>query len=114
MIYLPNINYPCYVIQDKDTIRAYHTQPYNPGYNQSVAIAYTDYYINSHYLEKEGSQNFNYNTTLPTCINKNNLTNEFYYRNDFDSILIIFMIIVIFGIYLPIKIFSRLFKRGNL
>lgn len=111
MIYVPNINYACYVVQDMNTIRAYHSQPYNPSNNQSVGISYTDYYINSHYLTKDGTQNFNYNTTLPNCINKSNLTNEVYYRNDFDNILIIFTIMCIFCFLIPLKVFIRLFRR---
>lgn len=111
MIYLPEISYACYEVRDKDTIRAYHTQPYNPPTNQSITITYTDYFINSHYLSKNGTQNFGYNTTLPSCINKNTLTNDFYYRNDIDNILIIFLIIVIFIYYLGIKPIIRLFGR---
>lgn len=110
MIYVPNQNYACYVVQDSNTIRAYHTQP-----NYNSTVNYTDYYVNSHYLEKVGQQTWgNYNTTLPTCMDKNLITNNFYYRNDFDSILIIFLIMSIFCFYIPLKIFSRLFKRGGL
>lgn len=118
MIYVDveNINdYSCYVVTNSDTIRAYRTMPTRPsntGYQNTVN--YRDFYVNSHYMYLDGTQSFSYNSTIPTCLNKNILTNEFYYRNDFDSILIIFIIIVIFGIYLPIKIFSRLFKRGGL
>lgn len=108
MIYLPNINYSCYVVHDKDTIRAYHT---NPTYNSDVD--YTDYFINSHYLEKTGVQRFGQQqyTTLPTCITSSNLTTDFYYRNDLSDILIIFSIIILFGFLLPWKIISRFWKR---
>lgn len=101
MIYLPKSDYPCYVIQSGDVIRAYHTKPYNPGYNQTVSLTYTDYYINSHYLEKVGTQNFNSNTTLPTCIDSNLITNAYYYRNDFDSIMTVFMcfLVILFIIW---------------
>lgn len=112
MIYVPNLNdYKCVVVQDKDTIRAYKEQPYNPNYNNSIQIDYTDFYVNSNYLYKNGTQNFNYNTTLPNCIDNNNLTSEVYYRNDFDKILIMLLIFTIFCIFIPLKIFVRLFRR---
>lgn len=110
-IYVPDLSYSCYTLIDKDTIRAYTKTPYNPGYNQSINIDYRDYYINSNYLYKDGTQQFSSYTTLPVCLDKTLLTNEVYYRNDFDKILIIFIIlcIIIFGI--PLKIFLRFFKR---
>lgn len=113
MYYVPKDNYPCYVIQDSNTIRAYHIKPYNPSYNTSIQIAYTDYYVNSHYMNRDGSQSFNYNSSLPSCLDSSLITSESYYRNDFDSILIIFIIMSIICFYLPLKIFFRLFKRGN-
>ncbi len=111
MIYLPKTDYPCYTIQSGDIIRAYHTKPYNPSYNQSVQLTYTDYYINSHYLEKVGTQNFGYNTTLPTCIDSNLITDAYYYRNDFDSIMVVFMcfMIIFFMIW---KISLKSLVRG--
>ena len=111
MIYVPDLNYKCYVLQDKDTIRAYETKPYNPSYNQNITIKYRDYYINSHYLYKDSQQNFGYSSSLPVCLSTNELTNEFYYRNDFDSILIIFLIMTIFIVLVPLKICSRFFRR---
>lgn len=114
MIYVPDISYECYVVQNGDTIRAYKLKPYNPSYNQSVTIEYRDYYINSNYLYNDGTQQFNNYTSLPTCLEKSLLTDEYYYRNDFDKILVILAIMTIFIIYLPLKIFSKLFKRGRL
>lgn len=105
-IYVPNLNYKCFSIIDKDTIRAYLTTP------TTGTITYDDYYLNSHYLVKRGSQTFsNYNTYTIYCINSSNLTNDFYYRNDLSDILIVFFIIVIFCIYLPFSIFGRFCKR---
>lgn len=40
-------------------------------------------------------------------------TSDFYYRNDFVSILIIFFILTFFIIWCPIKIILRFFKRFN-
>ena len=56
MIYVPDLKYSCYVLINKDTIRAYEQTPYNPGYNQQITINYRDYYITSSYLFVDGSQ----------------------------------------------------------
>lgn len=106
MLYVPDNTFSCYVVNDSNTIRAYHT---NPNYN--TVVNYTDYYVNSHYMSREGSQTFSNYSTLPTCIDSNNLTTDFYYRNDLADILIIFSIIIIFGFILPWKIISRFWKR---
>lgn len=113
MIYVPDLNYSCYVIVNKDTIRAYTQKPYNPGYNNSVNINYRDYYINSNYLYNDSYETFNNYTKLPTCLDSSKLTNEVYYRNDLADILIIFVILALIIIYLPLKIFFRLFKKGG-
>lgn len=109
-IYLPieNLNdFACYSVIDKDTIRAYKTQPQLESSSEFV-----DFYINSHYLQKTGTQSWGqWNTSLPPCVSKSSFTNDVYYRNDFDSILIIFLILFIFIIVLPYKIMSRAFGR---
>ncbi len=109
-IYVPDLDsYRCFVLQDKDVIRAYVQRPTN-----NSNVAYRDYYYNSSYIYKDGYQQFSQYTTLPVCLDSSVLTNDFYYRQDIDKIMIIFLILSIFCIYLPIKIFSRLFKRGSL
>ena len=109
-IYLPieNISdYKCYSVLDKDTIRAYVQQPKIDSSSQ-----YVDFYINSHYLQKSGTQSWGqWNNTLPVCLSSSSITNDVYYRNDFDSILIIFLVLFIFIICLPYKIMSRAFGR---
>lgn len=109
-IYLPieNISdFKCYSVYDKDTIRAYIQQPQLDSSSQ-----YVDFYINSHYLQKSGTQSWGqWNNSLPVCLSSNNITNEVYHRNDFDSILIIFLVLFIFIICLPYKIMSRAFGR---
>lgn len=106
MIYVPNDEYSCYVVQDKDTIRAYHTRPYS-----NSTISYTDYFINSHYLERTGQQSFGNYAQLPTCISNENITSNVFYRNDFDNILVIFFLIVIFVVVIPTKVVFRFFRR---
>lgn len=107
MIYVPDLNYACYVVHDKDTIRAYKIEP-----TQNSQINYRDFFINSNYIFKDGTQIFR--ETVPVCLDNSILTDSVYYRNDFDRILIIFLILCIFCFYIPIKIFSRIFKRGRI
>lgn len=108
-IYLPVEDFSsnsCYVIQDKDTIRAYKQMPVI-----NSTIDYIDYYINSHYIYKNSSQNFGPYSTIPVCLNTDVLTNNLYYRNDMPDILLMFLIICIFAFYIPFKIVSRFFKK---
>lgn len=112
MIYVPDLeNYQCYVVINSETIRAYKTKPYNPGYNQTINIQYRDYYLNSNYIYQDGTQQFNNYSTIPVCLDKENLTSEYFYRNDLDSILICIAILFFFLFYFPIWVMSRMFKR---
>lgn len=106
MIYVPNTNYSCYVVQSEGVIRAYEQTPRN-----NIDINYRDYYIRSNYIYKDGIQSFGSYSTLPVCLDNSQITDSVYYRNDFDSILIIFLIMSIFCFLIPIKIFTRLFRR---
>lgn len=112
-IYLPvdNISdFKCYYIYNSDTIRAYKEIP-----QTNSTSFYVDFYINSHYLEKEGTQTWgSYHDYLPTCLATNSITNNYFYRNDLFDILGCFIILVIFCIYFPICLFSKLFKKGRL
>lgn len=108
-IYVPDIeNYKCFVVQSEGVIRAYEKVPTN-----NTSVNYRDYYINSSYIYRDGEQSFSNYTTLPICLDGSVVTNDVYYRNDIASILIIFTIMCIFGIYIPLKIFMRLFRRFN-
>lgn len=110
MIYVPDLtNYECFVVRDSNTIRAYKTTPQN-----NSTIEYRDYYINSNYLYQDGEQTFSQYTTLPVCLSQDKLTSDVYYRNDLDSILIIFLIISIFAFYIPLKLFGSFYKRRTL
>lgn len=111
MIYVPDLSYECYVVQNADTIRAYRTKPYSPSYNNTITISYRDYYINSNYIYQDGNQQFGSYSTIPVCLDKNNLTDNVYYRNDLDSILIIFFILAIVCFVIPLKILTRFFRR---
>ena len=108
MIYVPSDDTynKCYVVQNEDVIRGYDRKPsYNTIYN------YRDYYIKSNYIYRDGSGQWSNYSTLPVCLATDSITNDFYYRNDFDSICIIFLTIVLFCFYFPFKIISRAFGR---
>ena len=108
MIYVPhyNKNNTCVVITNKDTIRVYNQVP-----THNSTIDYTDYYVNSHYLYNTGTQTFNQYSNLPSCIAKEELTDNVYYRTDYADCLIIFFILFIFCFYVPYRIIKRFFGR---
>lgn len=104
-IFLPDTDYACFVVQDSNTIRAYETTP-----RQNGSSNYTDYYINSHYIFKNGTQSWSNMSTLPTCSGATFTTNVFY-RNDICDILITFFILLLICFYFPYRIISRAFGR---
>lgn len=107
MIYVPEAkDYKCVVVQNATTLRAYYTQP-----QRNTTVSYRDYYYTSHYTYTEGTQTYGNTATLPTCLSSSEITSDFYYRTDFDSILVIFLIMSIFCILIPLKIISRFCKR---
>lgn len=109
MIYVPDLeNYKCFVVRSEDVIRAYEEVPKN-----NMEVNYRDYYYNSNYLYNDGIQSFSTYTTLPTCLDNSVLTTEVYYRNDFDSILVIFICLCLIFFYVPTKILFRFFRRFN-
>lgn len=106
-IYVPDLtNYKCFVVRSESVIRAYKQTPTN-----NSTIEYRDYYFNSNYMYQDGEQSFSQYTTLPVCLSQNDLTDNYAYRNDFDKILVITLILSIFIIYIPTKIFLRFFRR---
>ena len=109
MIYVPDKeNYKCFVVRSEEVIRAYENIPRN-----NTEVNYRDYYYNSNYLYNDGTQSFSQYTTLPVCLTNDTITTNVYYRQDIDSILIVFTILCIFSIWIPLKIFMRLFRRFN-
>lgn len=107
-IYVPENNSfsSCYVVNSANTIRAYSQRP-----TQNSIISYRDYYYNGHYIYSDGVQTFSQYSTLPTCLQNSDITHDVYYRNDFDSIIIIFFILLIICFYFPYKIISRMLGR---
>lgn len=108
MIFMPDDNTynKCYVVQGEGIIRGYDRIPQN-----NVNYNYRDYYINSNYIYRDGYGSWSQYTTLPICLDNNIITNDFYYRNDFDSICIIFMTCFFFIFFLPFKLFKKFFGR---
>lgn len=109
-IYVPDMtNYKCFIVYSEGVIRAYEKVPQN---NQE--INYRDYYVNSNYIFRDGTQSFGSYYSVPTCLASDVVTDNVYYRNDFDRILIIVFIMSIFILYVPLKIFNKFFKKGGL
>ncbi len=109
MIYVPNTDYACYVVQNEDVIRAYEEVP-----RANTTISYRDYYIHSDYMYNDDEQTFSrYQENLPVCLSSSTLTTEPYYRVDFPDILIMLFIFCFFTLWIPWKIFCRLFRRLN-
>lgn len=108
-LYVPNYdNYACIIVYNSNTIRAYKQYPLANNYAD-----YDDFFINSHYISNSGTQHWYQTSTLPECISPENLTDDFYYRNDLADILIIFLIFLIVGFRFPWKILCRMFRRWN-
>lgn len=109
MIYVPDITtYKCFVVRNDSTLRAYKQIP---EYNTDVE--YRDYFYTANYLYQDGVQSFGSYSSLPVCLDSSVLTTDYQYRNDYADILIIFIIYAFICVYLPIKIFMKLFKKGK-
>lgn len=110
MIYVPNLqNYKCVVVRNEEVIRAYEEKP-----THNSNINFRDYYYNSNYYYNDGVQQFNNYSTLPICLDSSNLSDNVYYRNDFDQVLLIFTIMFFFCIVIPYLIFCKLFRKLKL
>lgn len=106
-IYVPDYTSSnCVIVRNEEVIRRYET---TPTYNSTVN--YIDYYIHTDYIAQPGNQTFNQYSTLPTCLSSDIITTDIYYRVDMYKILIMFLIISIFAIGIPLKVFSRLIRR---
>lgn len=111
MTYLPKIEDDnCIIVDNLNSgyIRVYDTTP-----TANSNINYIDYFINSDYITRTGTQSFgNYSYTV-NCQSHDNYTTDFYYRIDIDKILVIFLIMAIFIVLVPLKIVARFFRRLN-
>lgn len=109
MYYLPNnlINSNYKYTISNGVIRVITNNNCYQNYNSTYCDCY-DVYLNNDYLVSN-SVSCNFNPT--SYITSERFTDDFYYRIDFDSILIIFLIMSIVVIYIPFKIFTRTFGR---
>lgn len=109
MIYLPKIeSQNCIIVDNLNSgyIRVYDISPY-----PNSTVNYIDYFIDKDYITRTGVQTFgNYNYSI-NCQSHDNYTTEFYYRVDFDKIMIIFVLLSIFVVFIPLKVVFRLFRR---
>lgn len=53
-------------------------------------------------------------TNISNYVDSSHFTDNYYYRVDFVNILLMFTIMSIFIIYIPIKIVSKIFRKGVL
>lgn len=100
----------CYVVQSEGVIRGYNKSPaYNTDYS------YRDYYINSDYIYKDGTGSWGNSSYygLPVCLSQEVVTNEVYYRIDYDKSLFIFLIFALVIFYIPTKVFLQIFRRRH-
>lgn len=106
-IYVANINdYKCYYVYSEGVIRAYEQIP-----QANRTVNYRDYFIDSNYIYRDGTTSFSSYSILPTCLPSDVITDNVYYRNDFDKILVIFLILMIICFYFPYKVMSRVFGK---
>lgn len=109
MTYLPKIeSQNCIIVDNLNNgyIRVYDRTP-----SSNSTIGYIDYFIDKDYITRTGTQSFsNYNYNL-NCQSHSDFTTEFYYRIDFDKIMVIFVLLAIFVVYIPLKCVFRLFRR---
>lgn len=114
MNYLPSGSYNNSSCITLDNLSSGYIRVYEQTPTSNSNINYVDYFVNYNYLSRSGTQSFGNWTTNVNCVDKTQFTDDFYYRIDFTNILIMFTIMVFFIIFIPFKIFTKLFKRGGI
>lgn len=104
-IYLPvDVTGKCVEVQNGDVIRVYDDEIPELG----TSVTYTDYYINSHYIDISGS------TTLDlhaVCLDNNRITNNYWYRVDFPQIFLVVFIFLFINFFIIKTLISPFFRR---
>lgn len=106
-LYVPESlqDYSCFFYNDAGTI-LYATNSV-PIQNESLQVE--KIFVNNHYSIVS-------DTIIPnrefTCLTNHKTTNWFY-RKDAPEIAFLVVVFSIFFFYIPLKIFSRLFKKGG-
>lgn len=110
LIYLPQElnNNNCVSLQNLNNnfIRVYDSIPV-----ANSSVDYTDFFIDSHYIQRTGVQTFGNFTTNVICENNNNFTTEFWYRNDLLDIMGIYFIIISIYTYVLTRFLKAFRKR---
>lgn len=97
----------CVVLYSDSSIRVYDYEPTN-----NSVVPYTEYFYNSHYLSRSGTQSFGTYSTIPSC--SDNVTTNFYYRCDILDILLISSLIIFWTWFLISKLVKTLLKGGRI
>lgn len=106
MIYVPDLNYSYYFTNNDYSI-IYAT---NSSLVNGSNIPVRKYFVNSHYDFVDSTLEYTENFDI---INNSRLIDNWFYRKDSVDISLLVVIFSVFFFYIPIKIFSKLFKRGG-
>lgn len=97
-LYVPNYDNQCVIVLDKDTIRVFDSidRPSN---------TYTDYYVNSHYMSKQGLYGYVDLECLPT----DSISSIPIYRNDIFDIIFVGLAFIFVGYFFISKLIRTIF-----
>lgn len=84
---------------------------YIRSYTNANKTEWVDIYFKDNYALKSGSTT--YQPTNVICDTLNTYTTDIYYRYDIADSLIIFYLLCFFIFFIPLKIYTRLFRRFN-
>lgn len=90
----------------------YYTIITNHNCYTQYSTTYCDCYNIYPKLDYIISETMTCNNNPSSYVTSSSFTDNFYYRVDFPSILFMFLIMSIFIIYLPLKVFSKVFRKG--
>lgn len=108
MIYVPNYDsYQCAYLSSSNIIRVYDGIP-----AQGRTLDYTEYAIDNHYVFRTGTATWNNYSTIPTCLSDDDITTNYFYRTDIDSIVFLFLAFVGLNYFMISKLI-KLFFRGS-
>lgn len=108
MLYVPDYaNNNCAYVYDSNWIRVYDTRPTN-----NSTVNYTEYNYNGHYVTRYGTTIFNNYSSLPVC--RDDITTNFYYRNDITDIVFLFVMFVGVNWFLISKLVKTLLRGGRI
>lgn len=108
MIYVPDYDISnCAHLSSSNLLRVYDSVP-----QQGRTISYREYAIDNHYIYRDGSTTFSQYSTLPSCLDDDVITDNYFYRTDIAQI--VFLWVVFVGVnYLLISKIVKAFFRGR-